>query len=261
MMFERLSIVGAGGNVGRALTQAAHRDGWRCRAVTRRASQALEDLPIERAYADLNDPEATRDALTGSNVVVFAASPHQTDPLLYTRRMVVWLRHVLDALEDLQVGRIILPSAVSPFWPDEKCVDPDHRHVADGSKPFVDAAYFAQQECSMRTQAGLDVSIVLSNLLAGDTIPRVSRPLKASASIRVTPVEALTKAILIEARSTQQGARYVFAESEVWGISETSWWSDFSPGPLRNALRGSALNLPGCTGARDDDLLREPRSL
>ncbi|MEX1343909.1 MAG: NAD-dependent epimerase/dehydratase family protein [Candidatus Limnocylindrales bacterium] len=66
-------VLGAGGGTGTAIVDELLRRGLPVRAVTRRPESVGEG--VEHVVADLNDPAAARDALSGAAVVYHAASP------------------------------------------------------------------------------------------------------------------------------------------------------------------------------------------
>jgi dihydroflavonol-4-reductase len=115
-------ILGATGCIGNNVVRACLDAGWAVRAFHRATSQIwmLDGLDVEPAIGDLADPASLVAAMRGCDVVFHAAAyypRHSLDMAGSLRKAVTGMRHVLDAVTEAQVGRLVYTSALTTIGP------------------------------------------------------------------------------------------------------------------------------------------------
>jgi dihydroflavonol-4-reductase len=111
-------VTGAAGFVGSNVVRALLARGVRVRAVVRRESdpRALAGLPVERAVADVRDPDALRRAFRGARWAFHVAADYRLwvpDPDAMLASNVLGTRHVCVAAARAGVERLVYTSSVA----------------------------------------------------------------------------------------------------------------------------------------------------
>lgn len=137
---QPIAVTGATGFLGRHIVAALLSAGRRVRAVVRRPSRAadLAARGVEVCAADLSDPQALARAFDGAAAVVSnAALGSWQGPIEHYRRVNVdGTRHVLDAMAQVGVDRLVHVSSVAVgrtragAWTDEHAA----RYGQDGTR-------------------------------------------------------------------------------------------------------------------------------
>ena len=173
-------LTGAAGHVGANLVRRLLDDGVRVRVLLRREdnNEALEGLDVERAYGDIRDLDATRQALAGCHRVFHTAAfvstidgddDHRRDVF---ESNVIGTRHILQAAREADAGRVVVtgsfsavgydlddPSAPSresmPFYPMERTM------------PYERSKAMVESECWHAAAGGQDVVVATSCAVIG----------------------------------------------------------------------------------------------
>jgi 2-alkyl-3-oxoalkanoate reductase len=132
----RVLVTGATGFLGREIVAALLRRGHTVRAVHRPAT--VPDLPadVELVTLDLRSPDGLPEALDGVDVVLHAAATKSGDFHDQFAGTVVPTQHLLAAMRDTGVGRLVLVSSFSVY--DDERIPPGA--VLDEQAPTVDPA-------------------------------------------------------------------------------------------------------------------------
>ncbi len=114
----RALVTGATGFVGSAVARALCQRGWQVRALVRSSSDErnLQNLPIERACGDLEDPPSLERALGDCEALFHVAADYRlgvVDARPLYRSNVEGTRNVLDAARRAGVRRIVYTSSVA----------------------------------------------------------------------------------------------------------------------------------------------------
>ena len=186
-------LTGAAGHVGANLVRRLLDDGVRVRVLLRPEdnNEALEGLEVERAYGDIRDLDATRQALAGCHGVYHCAalvstidgnSAHRRD--VYETN-VLGTRNVLRAAREMEAGRVVVTGSFSavgydlddtsvptkesmPFYPMERTM------------PYERSKAMVESECWYMAAAGQEVVVATCCAVLGgnDFFPsRVGRTL------------------------------------------------------------------------------------
>jgi len=115
-------VTGATGFVGRHVTRLLSSRGDNVRVLLRPGSQlqALEDLPLDRAYGDLRDPSSLRKALAGVNQVFHVAADYRLwakKPNEIYESNVQGTRNLIEESRESGVERFIYTSSVATIGP------------------------------------------------------------------------------------------------------------------------------------------------
>ncbi|MQY20951.1 NAD-dependent epimerase/dehydratase family protein [Nocardia macrotermitis] len=127
-MSARHLVIGASGFLGSHVVRALIERGEPVRAMVRRTSslRALEDLDVEYAYGDIEDPESVRAAMRGCEVVYYCvvdARPWLRDPARLFHTNVTSLRPVLDVALEAGLRRFVFTSSIATLPIGEGVVD------------------------------------------------------------------------------------------------------------------------------------------
>ncbi|MYD43910.1 MAG: NAD-dependent epimerase/dehydratase family protein [Gammaproteobacteria bacterium] len=179
-------VTGAAGHVGANLVRRLLEDGVRVRVLVRpeNRNEALEGLDVERAYADITDLDATRDALVGcQNVYHCAAKVSTIDGDAKHRREiydcnVIGTRNVLQAARDTNAGRVVVTGSFSavgydlddPSRPSDETMQ---FYPMVRTMPYERSKMLVEHECLRAVAAGQDVVIATCCAVVGgaDYVP------------------------------------------------------------------------------------------
>ncbi len=167
-MTDLTLVTGASGFVGSHLVRKLVARGDAVRILVRRASSlaAVEGLPVEVAYGDVNDAESVRAAVQGCRWVYHAAADYR----LWARRPralyetnVAGTRHVLTAAQAAGVERVVYTSTVGAIG------YPANGHSATEETPatlammighYKRSKFLAEQEALRLVREGCPVVVV-----------------------------------------------------------------------------------------------------
>ncbi len=186
-------LTGVAGHVGANLVRRLLDDGVRVRVLLRPDdnNESVEGLDVERAYGDLRDLDAIRQALAGCHGVYHCAAlvstidgddAHRRDVF---ESNVIGTRNVLQAARELDAGRVVVTGSFSavgydlddssiptkesmPFYPMERTM------------PYERSKAMVETECWHAAAGGQDVLIATSCAVVGgnDFLPsRLGRTL------------------------------------------------------------------------------------
>ena len=150
----RLLVTGATGSIGPSVVAAAHRAGWRVRAMVRSAAAADPSWPreVEVAVGDLRDPASVRDAVAGCDVVIHLAGvAHRTGPGTDEAHRTVTHRGavtVFEAAEAAGCRRVVLASSIAVYGRDGTF---DERSPVRPTGAYAEAKVAAEADLRTRT--------------------------------------------------------------------------------------------------------------
>jgi len=175
-------VTGGSGHLGANLVRRLLDEGQAVRVLVRGDSdnRALDGLDVERAWGDLRDARATREAVRGCRRVYHCAAKVSSgagQPREIHDCNVLGTRHLLRAALDAGVDRIVVTGSVSAVgWvPGRPCdesmpVDPFERLL-----PYARSKVAAEHECLKAAADGLDVVIATSCAIVGPNDFKPSR--------------------------------------------------------------------------------------
>lgn len=146
----RVLVTGAGGFLGRALTEDLVRSGHRVRALLRRPALARDFPDVETVVGDVRDPQCAGEAASGCDAIVHLAGlVHAADDKSVTEAdyrsvNVDGTRHLLDAAVAGGVSRFLFASSVKVFGETTAgCVD--EQAPPDPQTPYARSKWMAEQ--------------------------------------------------------------------------------------------------------------------
>ncbi len=186
-------VTGATGHVGANLVHLLLKNGARIRVLLKPGDNhdAMEGLPVERAYADIRDLDATREAVAGCNGIYHCAAlvstidgdkAHQRE-IFETN--VLGTRHVLRAAREHDAGRVVVTGSFSAVGYDlDDLSAPSNETMTffpmERTTPYQRSKALTELECWRAAVAGQDVVVTTSCAVLGsnDYLPsRVGRTL------------------------------------------------------------------------------------
>jgi dihydroflavonol-4-reductase len=172
-------VTGASGFIGNRLCRRLLSEGWEVRAFHRPSSslKMLEDLPVEHALGDLNQPASVQDAVKGMDAVFHAAAMlggrDKSGGGMYTVT-VEGTRTVMEAALEAGVKRLVHISSVAALGvPDEGpgIVSMMNEYHAWNYRPdfwpYGYTKYLAEVEVQKAVARGLDAVIVNPSVVLG----------------------------------------------------------------------------------------------
>ena len=189
-MTDRLNVVtGATGLLGSHIAEQLCARGERVRALVRPTSDTtfLQQLGVERAVGDLNEPDSLRRALAGADVVYHcAARVGDWGPWrVFQREIIDATANLLDACRTVGVGRVLHVSSIIVYG---------HPHICDAQysedEPLGQNLWLWDFYCQAKVRAEQlcrqypgDLTIVRPSWIYGPrdrtTLPRVLKALDA----------------------------------------------------------------------------------
>ena len=186
-------LTGAAGHVGANLVRRLLEDGLRVRVLLRPEdnNNALDGLDVERAYGDIRDLEATRQAIAGCHRVYHTAAlvstidgddAHRRDVF---ESNVIGTRNVLQAAREHDAGRIVVTGSFSAVGYDLDDSSIPTRETMpfnpmERTMPYERSKAMVETECWHAAAGGQDVLIATSCAVVGgnDFLPsRMGRTL------------------------------------------------------------------------------------
>ncbi|BFU93729.1 MAG: conserved protein of unknown function [Nitrospira sp.] len=159
-------VTGAGGFLGRALTEDLVRSGHRVRALIRRPALA-EDVPgADTIVGDVRDPRCAGEAARGCDAVVHLAGlVHAADDKSLTEAdyrsvNVDGTRHLLDAAVAGGVSRFLFASSVKVFG-ETTAGCADERTAPDPQTPYARSKWEAEQAVAASAMPGRFATVSL----------------------------------------------------------------------------------------------------
>lgn len=189
-MTDRLNVVtGATGLLGSHIAEHLRERGERVRALVRPTSDTtfLQQIGVELAVGDLNDPDSLRRALAGADVVYHcAARVGDWGPWrVFQREVIDATSNLLDACRTVRVGRVLHVSSIIVYG---------HPHVGEAQftedEPLGQNLWMWDYYCRAKVRAEElcrqypgDLTIVRPSWIYGErdrtTLPRVLKALDA----------------------------------------------------------------------------------
>jgi uncharacterized protein len=108
----RVALIGGTGGMGTFVREELRARGHELIAVVRRSDAIAPEPRIRTAVADVFEPGALRDAITGADAVVSAFNPGWTAPDLYERYL-RGARLIQEATRSASVGRLLVIGGAS----------------------------------------------------------------------------------------------------------------------------------------------------
>ena len=179
-------VTGSSGHVGANLVRRLLAEGTRVRVLLRESSknEALDDLDVERVYADIRDLNATRKALEGCRGVYHCAAKVSTIDGNGAHRREVFecnvlgTRHVLQAARDVDAGRVVVTGSFSAvgYDLDDPSAPSDETmqfYPMERTMPYERSKVLVEHECLRGVALGQDVVIATCCAVVGgsDFVP------------------------------------------------------------------------------------------
>ena len=179
-------VTGSSGHVGANLVRRLLDERMKVRVLIRRDSrnEALDDLKVERVYADIRDIDATRRALEGCQGVFHCAAKVSTiDGNGAHRREifecnVLGTRNVLQAARDVEAGRVVVTGSFSAvgYDLDDPSAPSDETmqfYPMERTMPYERSKVLVEHECLRGVALGQDVVIATCCAVVGgaDYVP------------------------------------------------------------------------------------------
>ena len=238
-------VTGSAGHVGANLVRRLLDDCVRVRVLLRREdnNEALEGLDVERAFGDIRDLDAVRQALAGCQGVYHVAAKISTIEGNRAHRReifecnVLGTRNVLQAAREAQAGRVVVTGSFSAvgYDPDDPAAPSDETmpfYPMERTMPYERSKSLVEQECWRAAAAGQDVVVATCCAVVGgaDFLPsRLGRTLcdytdgKLRAYIdggfEFVAARDIVEGHLLCMRHGRSGEKYIFS-SEYKTISE-----------------------------------------
>ena len=186
-------VTGSAGHVGANLVRRLLDDGVRVRVLLRHEdnNEALDGLEVERAFGDLRDLNATRQAVAGCQGVYHVAAKVSTiDGNRAHRREifecnVLGTRNVLRAARDAGAGRVVVTGSFSAVGydlddPSAPSNETMQFYPMERTMPYERSKALVEHECWRAAAAGQDVVVATCCAVVGggDFLPsRLGRTL------------------------------------------------------------------------------------
>ena len=238
-------VTGSAGHVGANLVRRLLKEGTKVRVLLRRDSrnEALDNLHVDRVYADLRDLQATRAALEGCQGIYHCAAKVSTiDGNNAHRREifecnVLGTRNVLQAAREVEAGRVVVTGSFSAvgYDLDDPSAPSDETmqfYPMERTMPYERSKVLVEHECLRGVALGQDVVIATCCAVVGgaDYMPsRLGRTMcdYANGKLRAyvdggfafVAAQDIVDGHLLCMRRGRTGEKYIFA-SEYKTISD-----------------------------------------
>lgn len=171
-----VGVLGATGMLGHNAALAAVDAGHRVRVIHRPGSNPdrMDDIPGERAEADLDAPDGLADALAGLDCVIHAAAYYPTVPKPWRAEVAhatAQSERLLAACRQAGVRRLVyvggsiaLRKAPAGALGDETCVQ---THRPAGRNPYVQVKWALDQQFAAASDVGLTVCTAIPSMTFG----------------------------------------------------------------------------------------------
>ena len=173
-------VTGSAGHVGSNLVRRLLDDGVRVRVLLRHEdnNEGLEGLDVERAYADIRDLDATREAIAGCRGVYHVAARISTIEGNRAHRRhvfecnVLGTRNVLRAAREADAGRVVVTGSFSAvgYDLDDPSAPSDETmqfYPMERIMPYERSKSLVEQECWHAAAAGQDVVVATCCAVVG----------------------------------------------------------------------------------------------
>jgi dihydroflavonol-4-reductase len=208
-------ILGSTGCIGNNVVRACLDAGWTVRAFHRAASQTwmLDNLDVEHAIGDLNDPASLVAAMDGCDVAFHTAAyypRHSLDMAGSLREAVSGMRNVLRAAAEAQVGKLVYTSTLTTLGPpgnsDRLADERDFYLPGSTTSAYFETKWAMEAEAWRAVAEGLPVIILNPTAVFGpwDVKPTTGEILLNVAKGRF-PVWLDLEANVVDARDVGQG--------------------------------------------------------
>ena len=173
-------VTGSAGHVGANLVRRLLDDGIRVRVLLRHEdnNEGLEDLDVERAFGDIRDLAAARQAIEGCQGVYHVAAKISTIEGNRAHRREVFecnvlgTRNVLQAAREAEAGRVVVTGSFSAvgYDPDDPSAPSDETmpfYPMERTMPYERSKSLVEQECWRAAAAGQDVVVATCCAVVG----------------------------------------------------------------------------------------------
>ncbi len=177
---EPVTRTGSAGHVGANLVRRLLDDGARVRVMLRYEdnNEALDGLEVERAFGDIRDLDATRNALDGCQGVYHCAAKVSTIEGDRAHRREVYecnvlgTRNVLQAARDVEAGRVVVTGSFSAvgYDLDDPSAPSDETmqfYPMERTMPYERSKALVEHECWRAAAAGQDVVVATCCAVVG----------------------------------------------------------------------------------------------
>jgi dihydroflavonol-4-reductase len=227
------AVLGASGHLGAHLCRVLLREGERVRAVVRKTSrlEALDALPVERAFGDLLDPpEVLSRALSGCRAVYLIGAPTDGSPE-GARTIVTGTRNALTAARTAGAERVVYTSSIVTvgYSADPAVVLDERSSTCTPATPYHTAKWQAEQAVLEFThKTGFPVVVVNPATIIGSLDYRVTPstaplarclsrglPVAPTGGVTVVHAEDVARGHLLAMRHGRPGERYILGGDRV----------------------------------------------
>ncbi|MCY4127927.1 MAG: NAD-dependent epimerase/dehydratase family protein [Gammaproteobacteria bacterium] len=238
-------VTGSSGHVGANLVRKLLEEGIKVRVLlqSRGGNEALENLDVERVYADIRDIKATRKALEGCLGVYHCAAKVSTIDGNAAHKREIYecnvrgTRNVLQAARDVDAGRVVVTGSFSAvgYDLDDPSAPSDETmqfYPMERTMPYERSKVLVEHECLRGVALGQDVVIATCCAVVGgaDYVPsRLGRTMCdfANGKLRAyvdggfafVAARDIVEGHLLCMRHGRTGEKYIFA-SEYKTISD-----------------------------------------
>ncbi len=173
-------VTGSAGHVGANLVRRLLDDGVRVRVLLRREdnNEALEGLDVERAFADIRDLKATRQALAGCQGVYHVAAKVSTIEGNRAHRREIFecnalgTRNVLQAARETEAGRVVVTGSFSAVGydlddPSAPSNETMQFYPMERTMPYERSKALVEHECWKAAAKGQDVIVATCCAVVG----------------------------------------------------------------------------------------------
>ncbi|MBM4068626.1 MAG: NAD-dependent epimerase/dehydratase family protein [Planctomycetes bacterium] len=180
-----LLVTGSTGHLGANLVRRLLDDGQRVRVLVRQQNDltALDGLDVEKAYGDLRDLAACRNAVAGCQRIHHCAALVST--LAGNRKHrrdifecnVLGTRNLLRAAREADVERVVVTGSLSAVGhtPDRPCNEDDLFNPFEPNLPYGFSKALVEHECWKAVAEGLPVVVAVSCAILGPNDFKPSR--------------------------------------------------------------------------------------